>query len=94
MKAEGVLVRRRGVLFIISGPSGAGKTSVSSHILENMPGIEWSVSVTTRSARKGETPGVHYDFVSAERLALGRHDVLVIGRKRFWFMRLQQKFLS
>ncbi len=67
MKAEGIDIRRRGILFIISGPSGAGKTSVSSHILESMPGLEWSVSVTTRAPRPGETAGVDYDFVSASR---------------------------
>ncbi len=56
-------VRRRGSLIIVSGPSGAGKTSVCSPLLERVPGIRVSVSTTTRRPRAGEREGVDYRFV-------------------------------
>lgn len=55
----------RGRLFIISAPSGAGKTSLVQGLIERLPRIELSVSHTTRSQRPGESDGVHYNFVSA-----------------------------
>ena len=54
---------RRGVLFILSSPSGAGKTTISRMLLEADPEIKLSVSVTTRPPRPGEIDGVHYYFV-------------------------------
>lgn len=57
-------LKRRGLLFILSSPSGAGKTTLSRMLLESDPGIELSISATTRPARPGETDGVHYHFVS------------------------------
>lgn len=51
-------------LFIVSGPSGAGKTSVCGPILERFPAMSMSVSVTTREARVGERDGVDYHFIS------------------------------
>lgn len=54
---------REGALFVISAPSGAGKTSLCRRILESVPGIEHSVSYTTRPMREGETRGVDYHFV-------------------------------
>jgi guanylate kinase len=56
-------IRRRGCLFIVSGPSGAGKTSICTPVLRDMTGIELSVSFTTRSPRAGEKDGVDYRFV-------------------------------
>lgn len=54
---------RRGVLFILSSPSGAGKTTISRMLLEADQAIRLSVSVTTRPPRPGEIDGVHYYFV-------------------------------
>ena len=55
-----------GKLIVISGPSGAGKTSICSALLERLPNTTWSVSVTTRPKRGGEVDGDSYEFVSAE----------------------------
>lgn len=55
----------RGLLFVISGPSGAGKGTVCKRILEEVD-IELSVSMTTRKPREGEVHGVSYYFVSRE----------------------------
>ena len=57
-------LHRRGLLFILSSPSGAGKTTLSRKLLEADNSIELSVSATTRAPRPGETDGVHYHFVS------------------------------
>ena len=54
---------RRGLMFILSSPSGAGKTTISRMLLEADPAIKLSVSVTTRPPRPGEKDGVHYYFV-------------------------------
>ena len=53
-----------GTLFIISAPSGAGKTSLVNEILGRMENIQASVSHTTRVCRPGETDGSDYHFVS------------------------------
>ncbi len=52
-----------GNLFIITAPSGAGKTSLVKALLDSMPGVTVSVSYTTRAPRSGEQHGVHYFFV-------------------------------
>lgn len=57
-------LHRRGLLFILSSPSGAGKTTISRMLLGADPAIRLSVSVTTRPPRPGEIDGVHYHFVS------------------------------
>ena len=54
----------QGTLFIISAPSGAGKTSLVTEILARMDNIQASISHTTRAARSGETDAVNYHFVS------------------------------
>ncbi len=54
---------RRGLMFILSSPSGAGKTTISRMLLDADPAIKLSVSVTTRPPRPGEKDGVHYYFV-------------------------------
>lgn len=56
-----------GVLFIVSAPSGAGKTSLVKALLERDPGLGLSVSYTTRAMRPGEEDGIHYHFVDAPR---------------------------
>lgn len=63
--AGGQEVRRRGCLFIVSGPSGAGKTSICTPVLRRLAGIELSVSFTTRTPRAGERDGVEYRFIDA-----------------------------
>jgi guanylate kinase len=52
-----------GCLFIVTAPSGAGKTSLVKALLDAMPGVEVSVSYTTRAPRPGEQNGVNYHFV-------------------------------
>jgi len=54
----------KGTLFIISAPSGAGKTSLVAEILKRVANIKASVSHTTRACRPGEQDGVNYFFVS------------------------------
>ena len=53
-----------GVLYIVSAPSGAGKTSLVKALLKTDPAIRLSVSYTTRAPRPGETDGRDYHFVS------------------------------
>jgi guanylate kinase len=60
---------RRGLMFVLSSPSGAGKTTLSRRLLAEDPGIMLSVSATTRPPRQGETEGVDYYFVSPDRFA-------------------------
>ena len=61
------LVERRGLLFIVSAPSGTGKTTLVERLVEQTPGLAMSRSYTSRSARVGEADGVDYNFVSRER---------------------------
>jgi len=56
--------QKRGRLLILSGPSGAGKTSICKEILRRVPNTRWSVSVTTRARRGDEVEGEAYQFVS------------------------------
>ncbi|MFP5504286.1 MAG: guanylate kinase [Candidatus Sericytochromatia bacterium] len=57
---------RRGLLFVISGPSGVGKGTIVKQLLERQPALKLSVSVTTRAPRPGEVEGVNYYFRSPE----------------------------
>ena len=61
----GNTIARRGIMLVLSSPSGAGKTTIASRLLED-PGIELSISHTTRPKRKGETDGKDYHFVDRE----------------------------
>jgi len=56
-------VERRGLMFVLSSPSGAGKTTLSRLLIERMPGLKMSVSATTRPARPGEIDGRDYRFM-------------------------------
>jgi guanylate kinase len=60
-------VERRGLMFVLSSPSGAGKTTLSRLLIEKMPGLRMSVSVTTRAKRPGEVEGRDYLFVDKAR---------------------------
>lgn len=60
-------VERRGMMFVLSSPSGAGKTTLSRMLIEAMPGLRMSVSATTRAKRPGEVEGRHYHFVDTKR---------------------------
>ncbi|MDE2562302.1 MAG: guanylate kinase [Sphingomonadales bacterium] len=56
-------LHRRGLMLILSSPSGAGKTTIARMLLERDDEIQMSVSATTRPMRPGEVEGVHYHFV-------------------------------
>ena len=56
---------RRGLMLVLSSPSGAGKTTISRALLERDPNVELSVSFTTRPKRPGESDGIDYHFVDA-----------------------------
>jgi len=60
-------IGRRGLLLVLSSPSGAGKTSITRMLVEREPQLGISVSVTTRKPRAGEADGEHYHFVSDQR---------------------------
>ena len=57
---------RKGMLLVISGPSGAGKGTLVSKLLDKDPSFAFSVSVTTRGRRENEIEDVHYHFISEE----------------------------
>ena len=59
-------MNKKGLLIVISGPSGAGKGTVYNEVLIRRPEIQRSVSVTTRAPRKGEVDGIHYYFRTVE----------------------------
>jgi guanylate kinase len=63
MTADGPKIERRGLLLVLSSPSGAGKTTLARRLIEADRGISMSVSVTTRAPRPGEVDGYDYHFV-------------------------------
>lgn len=58
---------RRGLMIILSSPSGAGKTTLTRHLLEKDPSLHLSISTTTRAPRTGETEGKDYCFVTQDQ---------------------------
>ena len=58
--------KARGLLFIVSAPSGAGKTTLVERLVEQIPHLRMSRSYTSRAARSGETDGVDYNFVTRQ----------------------------
>jgi len=58
---------RRGMLIVISGPSGTGKGTICARMLEEDKSLVFSVSATTRGPREGEKEGVHYFFITEEK---------------------------
>ncbi len=62
-----ISLKRKGMLIVVSSPSGGGKSTVIREILKNDPEMEYSVSVTSRPPRPGEIDGKSYTFVSEEQ---------------------------
>ena len=60
-------IARRGIMLVVSSPSGAGKTTLTRNLLEQEENVSLSVSVTTRERRSSEIDGVHYHFISKRR---------------------------
>src|SRR5581483_1835122 len=71
-------VERRGLMFVLSSPSGAGKTTLSRLLMERMKGLRMSVSATTRAMRPGEVDGQDYLFVDHARFEemVKKHELL------------------
>lgn len=67
-------VERRGLMFVLSSPSGAGKTTLSRMLVDETPGLQMSVSATTRPMRPGEVDGRDYFFVDRPKF-----DAMVAG---------------
>ncbi|HVO03492.1 MAG TPA: guanylate kinase [Candidatus Cybelea sp.] len=65
-----VEVHRRGLMLVLSSPSGAGKTTIARRLLASEPALTMSVSATTRPKRPGETAGIDYHFVDPTEFAL------------------------
>jgi guanylate kinase len=61
--------KRRGLMLVLSSPSGAGKTTLARRLLDAEPGVEMSVSCTTRKQRNGEVEGRDYHFIDRETFA-------------------------
>lgn len=61
--ASAVLPKRRGLMLVLSSPSGAGKTTISRRLLAEDGNLSMSVSITTRKPRPGEKPGIDYHFI-------------------------------
>jgi guanylate kinase len=75
--SENIEIARRGIMLIVSSPSGAGKTTLTRNLLaeenkEKKDSVTLSVSVTTRTRRPSEIDGVHYKFVSRRQFELMR----------------------
>ncbi|MCK5912834.1 MAG: guanylate kinase, partial [Desulfuromusa sp.] len=56
----------QGIIFIVSAPSGAGKTSLCRELIDSFPDLRQSISFTTRQKRDGEQDGVDYHFITPE----------------------------
>ncbi len=60
-------MKRKGLLLVVSGPSGAGKGTICKEFLNNNEDVKLSVSATTRNPRDGEVDGVNYFFVTKDK---------------------------
>src|SRR3954469_4039022 len=65
MSNDAPVIQRRGLMLVLSSPSGAGKTTLSRQLLDNDKQIQLSVSATTRARRPSEKDGVDYRFVDS-----------------------------
>jgi len=61
------MIQRRGILLVLSSPSGAGKTSITRALVDGDAGLAMSISVTTRPRRAEEVDGKHYHFITQDR---------------------------
>jgi guanylate kinase len=64
-----IFIERRGLMFVLSSPSGAGKSTICRNLLRDEPELEMSVSVTTRKRRGNEVDGTDYRFISKRDFA-------------------------
>ncbi|MBO6634034.1 guanylate kinase [Parvibaculum sp.] len=69
----GIAIHRRGLMLVLSSPSGAGKTTLSRRLLESDHEIDMSVSATTRKPRPGEVEGEDYFFLTTEDFGIMRN---------------------
>jgi guanylate kinase len=78
MGAETEHIQRRGIMLVLSSPSGAGKTTISRRLLERDQNLTMSVSVTTRRKRPGEAAGRDYHFIKPTEfnLMINRQELL------------------
>jgi guanylate kinase len=60
-------IKRRGLMLVLSAPSGTGKTTMAKKLMKSDDHIHWSVSMTTRPVREGEVDGIDYHFVSIDQ---------------------------
>ena len=65
--SEPPTIAHRGIMLVVSSPSGAGKTTLTRNLLEEEDNISLSISVTTRERRGSEIDGVHYHFISQRK---------------------------
>jgi guanylate kinase len=65
--SEASEIARRGIMLVVSSPSGAGKTTLTRNLLEQEENVSLSISVTTRERRSSEIEGSHYHFISRRR---------------------------
>jgi len=65
-------IARRGIMFIVSSPSGAGKTTLTRNLLAQEENVSLSISVTTRPRRASEVDGVHYQFITKRQFEVMR----------------------
>jgi guanylate kinase len=65
-------IARRGIMLVVSSPSGAGKTTLTRNLLDKEENVSLSISVTTRARRPSEIDGVHYHFISNRRFEVMR----------------------
>ena len=86
----------QGTLFIVSAPSGAGKTSLVRELIESLDGIQVSVSHTTRAKREGEVNGVNYHFTQVPdfEAMIDRGDFFALDRATEKMSRAQQPLLE
>lgn len=73
-KMTGIAIHRRGLMLVLSSPSGAGKTTLSRRLLESDSEIDMSVSATTRKPRPGEVEGKDYFFLTTEDFGIMRNN--------------------
>ena len=63
---KSTMIKNRGICFVLSAPSGAGKSTIANALRASQPNLFPSISVTTRSPRPSEQHGIHYHFISQE----------------------------